>query len=330
MDERRLEIRVGVLFAVALAAGLALLWLLGGFQLRGDRHLSVDFGYAGGVPVGAPLKFAGVHVGRIRAVSLLPARRDAQGFPLPVRMEVELTADALAAMHEDATIAVSTQGPLGEPYLEIAPGSTAAPPLRNGAELRGVDPPRLDLLAGRLYRLLDFATNAVGDDPKAVSALLRGTGALAGTAEEVLRENREAMTRAIHDLSDAAADLHTLLQKDGAIHRLADDASTVANGLRRDYPVLADRTTRAASGAAALVGGFKDQDGERLREAIARYEAAGQRLDEIAQRADAVLKRVEAGEGSIGGFYKDPQVYQDLKALVTDLKKHPWKVLWKD
>jgi phospholipid/cholesterol/gamma-HCH transport system substrate-binding protein len=330
MDERKLEIRVGLLFGAALAAGLALLWLLGGFQLHGDRQLSVDFAYAGGVPVGAPLKFAGVHVGRVKQIELLPARRDAQGFPLPVCMHVELTADALAAMHEDAAVAVATQGPLGEPYLEISPGSADSPPLRNAAELRGVDPARLDVLASRIYRLLDFATAAVGDDPKSISSLLHGTGKLAETVDQVLTDNREALTQAIHDAADAAADLHALLQKDGALHRLADDSSAVASGLRRDYPELASKTTRAANGAAALVGGFSAEDGERLKDAISRYEAAGQRLDEIATRADAVLKRVEAGEGSLGGFYKDPQVYQDLKALVTDLKKHPWKVLWKD
>src|SRR5207245_7041838 len=105
------------------------------FQCHGDRSLSVDFGYAGGVPVGAPLKFAGVHVGRVTRIELLPARRDAQGFSLPVRMHVELTGEALGAMHSDAAVAVATQGPLGEPYLEIAPGSSSAPGLEDGAEL---------------------------------------------------------------------------------------------------------------------------------------------------------------------------------------------------
>ncbi len=36
------------------------------------------------------------------------------------------------------------------------------------------------------------------------------------------------------------------------------------------------------------------------------------------------------GRGTIGGLYLDPKVYEDLRALLDDLKKHPWKMFWKD
>lgn len=330
MDERGLEIKVGVLLAAALAAGIVLLWLLGEFQLRGDRRLFVDFAHAGGVPAGAPAKLAGVRVGRVRAVRLLPERRDASGAPLPVQMEIELGAEALASLRADVGVAVATQGPLGEPYIEMAPGATSAAPLADGAAVRGVDPPRLDLLAARLYGFLDLAMRTLGDDPEAVRTLLRGAGAFASTAEGVLRDNREALTRATRDFSEAAGDLRQLLHRDGAVRRLAEDSAFVAATLRRDLPGIAARAGTAATGAAALAGAFTEEDGARLKGAIARYERAGQRLEEITTRAEAVLKTIEGGQGSFGGFYKDPQVYQDLKALVTDLKKHPWKVLWKE
>jgi phospholipid/cholesterol/gamma-HCH transport system substrate-binding protein len=50
----------------------------------------------------------------------------------------------------------------------------------------------------------------------------------------------------------------------------------------------------------------------------------------VAARAERLLARIEAGEGTLGAMQKDPQIYEDLKALITDLRKHPWKVLWKD
>ena len=78
------------------------------------------------------------------------------------------------------------------------------------------------------------------------------------------------------------------------------------------------------------MGAVTDDDVARAKAAIARYEAAGARLEEVAGRADRILAKVEAGEGTLGGLANDPVVYQDLKALLTDLKQHPWKLLWKD
>ena len=50
----------------------------------------------------------------------------------------------------------------------------------------------------------------------------------------------------------------------------------------------------------------------------------------MALRADRILKRLEAGEGTAGAMLQDKQVYDDLKNLLSDLRKHPWKMLWKD
>jgi phospholipid/cholesterol/gamma-HCH transport system substrate-binding protein len=32
----------------------------------------------------------------------------------------------------------------------------------------------------------------------------------------------------------------------------------------------------------------------------------------------------------LGAVMQDKQVYDDLKSLLADLRKHPWKMLWKD
>ena len=83
-------------------------------------------------------------------------------------------------------------------------------------------------------------------------------------------------------------------------------------------------------GLSALTAPLTAEDGERVRAALRHYAEAGARLEQVATRADRILARIEAGEGTIGGAHKDPQLYEDLRALVSDLRKHPWKILWKD
>jgi phospholipid/cholesterol/gamma-HCH transport system substrate-binding protein len=255
------------------------------------------------------VKLAGVRVGRVTRLKLLPARRDAEGGPLPVQMEVEIDEKIFAQLKADASFVVATQGPLGEPFLEITPGSERAALLHSGDELRGTDPARMDLLSSKLFAFLDGATHLVGED-----------------AAQASRDISEAA----RDLKKLAASASAALDEKGSARRMLDDLSAMAAQLRRDLPPITEKAQRAADGAASVAGAFTADDSRQIKEALGRYREAAETLNEVAARADRVLARLEAGEGTLGGLAKDPAVYQDLKSLVTDLKRHPWKVLWKE
>ena len=72
-----------------------------------------------------------------------------------MRMGLWVKPEALAALRSDARVTVATVGPLGEPYLELNPGSASSSPLPSGVALRGTDAPRLDLVAQQLSAFLD-------------------------------------------------------------------------------------------------------------------------------------------------------------------------------
>ena len=70
---------------------------------------------------------------------------------------------------------------------------------------------------------------------------------------------------------------------------------------------------------------------ERAGKAVDKaVEQAGEKVDVLAGRADKLLSRLEAGDGTLGALMKDKQAYDDLKSLLADLRKNPWKMLWKD
>jgi phospholipid/cholesterol/gamma-HCH transport system substrate-binding protein len=336
MEEQRLELKVGILVLVGALGCAGLLWLLGVFRLAGGSRVKVDFAHSGSVPEGAPVKLAGVRVGRVAGLRLLPARREADGSPLPVQMEVEIDEAVFRDLKADASFVVATQGPLGEPYLEIAPGSPAAGPLAAGAVLRGVDPPRMDLISSKLFAFLDGATDLVGQGPGVKSALGR-VAALAAKAEGTIDEARPLALQAVRDLANAAKDLKALaataaatLSEQGSARTAIANVEEITARLRSDLPRLSEKAQRAMDGAAAVAGSFTEEDAQRLKEAITGYKKAGETLGEVACRADRLLARLEAGDGTAGALAKDPKLYEDLRDLVADLKKHPWKVLWKD
>jgi phospholipid/cholesterol/gamma-HCH transport system substrate-binding protein len=337
MDERHLEVKVGALVLAAVAGALGLLWLMGELSGFGGAELAVELAHTGNVVRGAPVKLGGVSVGRVDRIVLTPSRRDDRGEPLPVRMELSLSNDALAALRTDATISVSTQGPLGEAYFELSPGSASAGPLPAGSVLRGIDAVRLEQVAQRLSRMLDSTSRMLQDNPQALAALVGNVSDLTHTVDQVLSDNRAEIQGLVTELSAAAKDLRLLsatarktLEPGGRGAALIDGAADAAQMLNKEVPPLSANATRALAGLSALSSGFTPEDGKHLKAALERYAAAGEKLDQIAARADRLLARIEAGEGTLGGLQKDPKVYEDLKALIADLRAHPWKVLWKN
>ena len=48
------------------------------------------------------------------------------------------------------------------------------------------------------------------------------------------------------------------------------------------------------------------------------------------EKFNEVVTRVQQGDGTVGKFLYSEDIYNDMKALVADIKKHPWKLLKKD
>ncbi|MFP2926776.1 MCE family protein, partial [Pyxidicoccus sp. 3LG] len=100
--------------------------------------------------------------------------------------------------------------------------------------------------------------------------------------------------------------------------------------MRSELPGLTKSAGTTMEGLAAVTGALGPEDGQRVKVALERFTNAAGQLEGIAARADRVLAKIEAGEGTAGAVLQDPTLYDELRTLVTDLRKHPWKILWKD
>lgn len=331
MDERQLETRVGVLVFAGLLGLVVLLYLMG--ELRGlgsHPSLKVDFSHTGNVAKGAPVKLGGVQVGQVEEIRLLPERRDARGDPLPVVLELSVSEDALRGLHADAQVSVATVGPLGEPYLELSAGTASLPALPSGATLRGRDAPRLDLLLGRMNAFLDAASQVLEDNPDALRDLVTNVSALAARLDALIADNQGDVRVVAAEVAAAVRDVRALstlarraLEPGGDAAALLRDGAEAARIVRTELPGLTGKADRALGGLANVSGALTAEDGQRAKAALAR-------LESISASAERILTRIERGEGTLGALQRDEKLVEDLRALVTDLKAHPWKMLWKN
>lgn len=61
---------------------------------------------------------------------------------------------------------------------------------------------------------------------------------------------------------------------------------------------------------------------------IAMHEVA-QLAKTIVDDLDESIVRIKNKEGTIGKLLYDDTIYQELEALIIDVRKHPWKLFWK-
>ncbi len=336
MDESRLELKVGALVLAAVAGAFTLLVMMGEVSFGGGAEVVVNFAHTGNVVKNAPVKLGGVVVGKVQDVALVPERRDADGTALPVKMRLSVSKEAAGVLRRDAAVTVSSVGPLGESYLELWPGRNPEP-WASASELRGTDSPRLDVVSNRLAKFLDAASSVLEQDPEALTKLIRGVGELTTSVDGVVTDNRESIKSLAVELLATAKDLRALaatartqLEPGGKATALLDDAAATAKVARAELPGLAAQAKVNLDGLAKVTGQLTEEDGKRLKHLLVRAEAASEKLDAIAARADRMLAKLEAGEGTAGKVLKDPQVYDELKTLLTDVRKNPWKLLWKE
>jgi phospholipid/cholesterol/gamma-HCH transport system substrate-binding protein len=336
LEERKLEVKVGALVVAALVVAAGLVWALGRWVRGPQTRFTADFAYAGGMPRGAPVKMAGVAIGRVERVEFRPEARDAEGLAIPVRVHLSVDEGAMQAVKTDTAAFIGLQGALGEPFVELVPGSMTAPVLQAGGALRGIDPPRTDLLIARLFDVLETAATVMIEDKDSFRRLLRSATGIIETADSVLRERRQDLSQAVGELALAAADARRAARGASEVinapemRQMFTDSAAVIAVVRRDLPERLDTFGRLLDRADALTKDLKPEDAARAQAALKKY---GELADELRKTADAlarVMAAIEKGEGSIGGFYKDPKVYDDLREMLTDLRKNPWKFLWKE
>lgn len=115
--QRQVDISVGLFMLFGLTAFLVLVMKVSGvtaLSFSKGYTVTADFTDIGGLKVRAPVTIAGVKVGEVTGVTLLPGS-------LTARVTLELNAHP-SIPYEDVSARILTQGLLGSNYVSIVPG----------------------------------------------------------------------------------------------------------------------------------------------------------------------------------------------------------------
>lgn len=327
-----------ILVAVALLTGFVV--VMGGINFQPTFTTYVGFDNPGGLQPGAPVKIAGVKVGKIAEIQFRgdAAEADAKSRMPLVRVKALIERRYQKSIHDDCVVYVTTQGVLGEQFMAIDPGSSQHPTIGDDAVIRGLDPPRLDMLLAEGYELLHTSIAALRENKKQLSETFDGLHATLRGAGDFFHNNGERLQRIAENTEKITVDVDGLVgaaQKkyvdNPRIDQIIGRVDDMTAKIDRDVdPMLKDARTAlaAASRVASAVG--SPEDAARLHTMLGDVADIASTGKAATADAQVIVSHIRKGKGSVGALVMDEQVYDDVQELLRDLKHNPWKLFWRE
>ncbi|MBA3513561.1 MAG: MCE family protein [Pyrinomonadaceae bacterium] len=305
------ELRVGFFILAAIAVLVFLILNASGDinPFSKKLHLKARFMDANGLREGSEVRLAGVRVGKIDEIALMPPSEAPNAPRVEALMTIDSTIDGRAATERIRTDSTAQQGSpslLGnEMLINITPGTALGQPVKDYAILpsstsntvndfatSGTD------LAQRLSKLSDEINGIVGDvkEGKGTVGRLFSDEALYNNLNATIRETEDVMRQVRSGNGSAGRFLN-----DPALYNNANDITIQLRKIAEDL--------RAGRGTA---GKFLTDD-----ELYNRINRSADRLDRSISQIDLMIADVNAGRGTIGKLIKDEQIYNDARAAIA-------------
>ena len=348
MNERGVEIKVGVLVTVCLGLLVAFIVILGDFSMADGGTLYLDVETSADLKRGAPVKIAGTPAGKVTEVRYEGGRLDEKvGRRVWVRARLNIDTDKLATLRRDARFYITTLGILGEKYVEVAPGSTEAPLLKPGDVVEGEPPLRLEIMAANASRVLRTLDRVLTENEKEIGGIIRNANQTVTTAREMMKRidglivrTEPEVKRVVDSVVRTTEKGETLLTSantaigDGtSIRRTIDNTERLTRTARDQLPSLVSDARRALRRAESALRTGDETISEAkslVIDALKKANRAMSSVDGLLADAKVLTQRLKDGKGTIGALLSDQEMYDDIREMMKDLKRHPWKFLWKE
>ncbi len=305
------QLRVGIFVLVAIVILVFLVLNASGDinPFSSKLHLKARFSDANGLREGSEVRLAGVRVGKVERITLLPP----SDVPNAPRVEALLTLDskidgqpASQRIRSDSTAQQGSPSLLGnEMLINITPGTSVGSPVAEGAILpssssntvndfatSGTD------LAQRLSKLSDEISGIVRDvkDGKGTVGRLFSDEALYNNLNATILETEDVMKQ--------------VRSGNGSAGRFIND------------PELYNNANEIAIQLRAIAGDLRSGRGTFGKlltddELYARINRTADRLDRSVDQINAMIGEINSGKGTLGKLIKDEQIYNDARAAMA-------------
>jgi phospholipid/cholesterol/gamma-HCH transport system substrate-binding protein len=269
---------------------MAMILLIGQFTWF-EKYYTIyaDFMNIETLDVDAPVRLAGIKVGRVQDIRLSGDK---------VRVALKIRKDI--GIRSDAVVTITTGIILNETYVQISIGSPAALYLEDGAVIQGVNPVSTDSLiatvqnvANRIDSLTGSLSEVLGGGEKAdLKEIIASTRKITDNIERITRENADTVRDTIAAYKKVATDLSENVEK---LSKNVNDLVAKLSDVVGENRANVKQTTDALS-------------------------KLGPQLDETVGKLNRIAGKIETGEGTIGKLVTEETIYDDARLALEDAR----------
>lgn len=308
------QLKVGLVVSIALVMVIiAVMNMSHGLNIVNRQpELRAVVDHTQGLKVGGPVRLNGVDIGNVRTIGIARESNN-------VEIVFSIQRSVLAHLREDATVNIRPLGLLGDKYLDLSAGSPTKPTLPPNQVLHGHAETDFTGLASGAENTMDRLNTALGDLQRILTKVSEGQGTVGKlVTDPSLFERSQRVMEKLEAASDKSIDVLDRVERgQGTIGKLVSDDEFYR------------RASRALNELSQLAGRLNNQDGTlaKLSDPTLYH-----RLDYLTKRGEALLNKIENGNGTIGKLVNQDELYErseklltELETLVADVKKNPTK-----
>ena len=343
MEYRTSEYKSGMFIFMSVIALMVLVFYLGDVKERFQpkKNIHIVFNFTGGLDVGAPVRYAGLEVGRVAAIDLLNSLKEKGVDQVTVRAEINPAIN----VKKDSIATIRTAGLMGGPYIEIRPGTLESPALGEGEPLLGQDAfqftqvgdmmEEVVLQVRRFTQLAEALSTDSRETLRVIQASLKNINTLMVDNRGEIREN-------LVNLANISADLAAILENKGPkisqtidhISSVAQKVDTLVTSKEKNLAKIVDQTEGLTHELDLLLKDNREDMTqlvktmkEDTREITKNISSATTNLDQTLTQSNAIL--IENRRNLMELLRNLNESSRNLKVVSEDLKLNPWKLVRK-
>lgn len=296
-------LKLGIFVVVGILVLLTGIFLIGSKKnmFSSTYHVYGIFKNAGGLKAGNNVRFGGVDIGTVKSITIMK--------DTVVRVDMIIQKKMSQFIKNDATATVGSDGLMGDKLLEIEPGSSHAPLLSDGNQIRTQEPTDFGAIINKFTTVADNASVITGALAEMALQIKNGDGSISrllykndlAVGLEGTMNNAKSITGSLDDIANH------IKTGSGSIGALIYTDS-LSNGLNRtvnsaNYALLTvqkaadnfSENMKALQGNYFLKGYFKKKAKAKADSLVVNNGESDDmddaKLEQIREEADKELKR---------------------------------------
>ncbi|HOK40567.1 MAG TPA: MlaD family protein [bacterium] len=332
---------VGTIIFISLILLSLMIFLAGNYTLKRGFHFYALFKFSDGVLKNAPVMISGVKFGKIEDINLVKKENDTY-------IKIKVWLERGDVIFKNTKVFINSAGLMGEKYIEIDPGSPSAGYVKEGEEIRGIDPLKTNEIFEKIHNILfnlDKVVTSVTElfyeeqTRQRIIDTIENLKQSSRALVRILEKNDETITSAIknievtsRELRKSSEEINEIIKKSsnrivGSIENLTNSANSFSksiNEISKSIPDITKNVQKSSENVSSITEKAKKD-----------FDTLLSNLNTLSANLSKLSEDIKDKKGNIGALIYSNEIAKNLNEASKNIKdttkyiKHnPW-VLFK-